>query len=202
MPPELQSDLDDILKKVLSLVQACVDVLSSNSWLEPALATMELAQMIVQAMWTTDSVLKQLPHITTDALKRAASHKVEGIFDLADLDDDVRNEVLGMSDAQLKDVVLFSNRYPNIDLNFEVEDADQIESGENVTLKVALRRDDDDQTQSGPVIAPFFPTRKDEGWWIVVGEPAENKFVDKYKLILMIFNINQARVDQATYAPS
>ena len=32
----------------MRLVQACVDVLSSNGWLSPALAAMELAQMVRQ----------------------------------------------------------------------------------------------------------------------------------------------------------
>jgi len=184
LPSELQSDLDEILKKVLQLVQACVDVLSSNSWLEPALASMELSQMIVQAMWATDSVLKQLPHITSDALKRAAGHKVEGIFDLTDAEDDVRNEILAMLESQLADVARFCNRYPNIDLNFEVEDSDNIRSNQAVTVKVALRRDDDDETQVGPVIAPFFPIRKDEGWWVVVGEPSTNKLLALKRVML------------------
>jgi hypothetical protein len=39
-------------------------VLSSNGWLAPAIAAMELSQMITQAMWNKDSYLKQLPHFT------------------------------------------------------------------------------------------------------------------------------------------
>ena len=34
--------------QAMRLVQACVDVLSSNGWLSPALAAMELAQMVCQ----------------------------------------------------------------------------------------------------------------------------------------------------------
>lgn len=30
----------------MRLIQACVDVVSSNGWLSPALAAMELAQMV------------------------------------------------------------------------------------------------------------------------------------------------------------
>jgi pre-mRNA-splicing helicase BRR2 len=34
-----------------------VDVISSHGYLKPALLTMELSQMIVQAMWVTQSPL-------------------------------------------------------------------------------------------------------------------------------------------------
>ena len=56
--------------QAIRLIQACVDVLSSNGWLSPALAAMELARMVTQAMWGKDSYLKQLPHFTADTVKR------------------------------------------------------------------------------------------------------------------------------------
>ena len=56
--------------QAIRLIQACVDVLSSNGWLSPALAAMELAQMVTQAMWAKDSYLKQLPHFGADIIKR------------------------------------------------------------------------------------------------------------------------------------
>jgi len=67
---ELQGDTETILGKAIRLIQACVDVLSSNGWLSPAVAAMELAQMVTQAMWSKDSYLKQLPHFTPDIIKR------------------------------------------------------------------------------------------------------------------------------------
>uniref|UniRef100_A0AAR2JSR6 Activating signal cointegrator 1 complex subunit 3 n=1 Tax=Pygocentrus nattereri TaxID=42514 RepID=A0AAR2JSR6_PYGNA len=67
---ELQSDTEEILSKAVRLIQACVDVLSSNGWLSPALAAMELAQMVTQAMWSKDSYLKQLPYFTSEHIKR------------------------------------------------------------------------------------------------------------------------------------
>lgn len=67
---ELQGDTEVVLAKAIRLIQACVDVLSSNGWLSPAVAAMELAQMVTQAMWSKDSYLKQLPHFNNEIIKR------------------------------------------------------------------------------------------------------------------------------------
>jgi len=65
LPPDLALDQSQILGKVLNLLSACVDVMSSNAWLN-ALGAMDLSQMCVQAMWETDSPLKQIPHFEPD----------------------------------------------------------------------------------------------------------------------------------------
>ena len=49
LPADLASDQALILEKVLNLLSACVDVMSSNGWLN-ALGAMDLSQMCVQAM--------------------------------------------------------------------------------------------------------------------------------------------------------
>ena len=62
-----------------------MDVLSSNGWLSQALAAMELAQMVTQAMWKRDSYLKQLPHFTPEIIKRCldtVSGRAELIYEL------------------------------------------------------------------------------------------------------------------------
>ena len=46
LPVDLRNDLDLVLSDALRLLQALVDVISSNGWLKPALAVMELSQMI------------------------------------------------------------------------------------------------------------------------------------------------------------
>jgi pre-mRNA-splicing helicase BRR2 len=65
LPPDLAADQALVLEKVLNLLSACVDVMSSNAWLN-ALGAMDLSQMCVQAMWETDSPLKQIPHFEPD----------------------------------------------------------------------------------------------------------------------------------------
>ncbi|KAI8147636.1 Sec63 Brl domain-containing protein [Fennellomyces sp. T-0311] len=172
LTPDLQSDQSLILGRVIPLLQACVDVISSNGWLSPALAAMELAQMCVQAMWDRDSPLKQVPYFTSDVIKRCEKAEVESVFDIMELEDDVRNDVLRMGKRELREVANFVNRYPNVEVGFDVADADSVTAGGVVNVKVQLERehDDEDQQELGPVVAPYFPSKKDEGWWIVIGD--------------------------------
>ena len=54
-------------------------MLSSNGWLSPALAAMELAQMVTQGMWSKDSYLKQLPHFTPELIAKCGEKGVETV---------------------------------------------------------------------------------------------------------------------------
>ncbi|KAI8793415.1 U5 small nuclear ribonucleoprotein 200 kDa helicase [Biomphalaria glabrata] len=178
---ELQSDTEDILNKAIRLIQACVDVLSSNGWLSPALAAMELAQMVTQAMWSKDSSLKQLPHFTADIIKRCQEKNLESIFDIMEMEDKDRSELLQLSESEMADVARFCNRYPNIELTYEVQDKDSIRSGSNINVTVTLEREDE---ITGPVIAPFFPQKREEGWWVVIGDPKNNSLLSIKRLTL------------------
>merc|ERR1712156_402959 len=133
---ELQQDTETILGKAIRLIQACVDVLSSNGWLSPAIAAMELAQMVTQGMWSKDSYLRQLPHFTKDLIDASIERGVESIFDIMELEDEDRNKLLNMTDIQMADVARFCNRYPNIELSYEVLDKDDLASGQTINIKV------------------------------------------------------------------
>ncbi|KAJ3338078.1 DEIH-box ATPase [Gonapodya sp. JEL0774] len=175
LPPDLESDQRSILTKVLNLIQAAVDVISSNSWLSPALSAMELSQMCVQAVWDRDSQLKQIPHFTNEMIEIAKKLEVETVFDILEMDDSKRQELLkGLKPVQTSEIAKFANRYPNISVAFKVEPK-QVEAGEQAVVLVTLEREADEEdeekpTDVGPVIAPFFPMKKDEGWWLVLGE--------------------------------
>lgn len=79
--------------------------------------------MMTQAMWSKDSFLKQLPHFTSDVIKRCTekvggnergeregglllsyhcSQSVESVFDIMDMEDEDRNSLLKFSDAQMQ----------------------------------------------------------------------------------------------------
>jgi pre-mRNA-splicing helicase BRR2 len=182
---DLRVDQKAILKEAPKLVQAIVDVISSNGWLKPALAAMELSQMIVQGLWNKANVLKQIPHFTDDIIKRCRAYNreepIESVFDILTLDDDVRNELLRLPDEKMADVAVFCNNYPNIEVSYEVQGEDDITTGDPVQIVVQLEREIDEEemteeelTDLGTVSAPLYPYDKKEGWWIVVGDTSSN----------------------------
>ncbi|KAK5965871.1 U5 small nuclear ribonucleoprotein helicase [Trichostrongylus colubriformis] len=171
---ELSKDTDMVVLKAIRLVQACVDVLSSNGWLSPAIHAMELSQMLTQAMYSNESYLKQLPHCNAGLLERAKQKKVESVFELLELDDDVRRDILRMEDVQLADVAKFCNNYPSIEVEHELEN-DTVTVGDTLLVNVSMERENHINGLAPPVVAPLFPQkRKEEGWWLVVGDPAAN----------------------------
>jgi pre-mRNA-splicing helicase BRR2 len=70
LPIDLAKDQEMLLSRVLSLLSAMVDILSSDGHLN-AMNAMEMSQMVVQAMWDRDSPLKQIPHFAPDVVKVA-----------------------------------------------------------------------------------------------------------------------------------
>lgn len=51
---------------------------------------------------------------------------MESIFDIMEMEDEDRTGLLQLSDVQMADVARFCNRYPNIELSYEVVDKDDI----------------------------------------------------------------------------
>jgi len=175
---QLTSDLADdqkyVVETAVRLLQAIVDVISSNGWLTPALQAMELSQMVIQGVWDSDPILKQLPHVSEDTLKRLADAKVETIFDLMELDDAKRRELLSMNNRQLADVARVSNMYPNVEVAYAVQNESEIVAASSVLLEVDLKRELDEEVPAVTVHAPLYPKMKIEGWWLVLGDVAAN----------------------------
>ncbi|KAG2280567.1 hypothetical protein Bca52824_051787 [Brassica carinata] len=173
----LEMDQREVLLSATRLLQAMVDVISSNGWLNLALLAMEASQMVTQGMWERDSMLLQLPHFTKDLAKRCQENNIETVFDLVEMEDEERQELLKMKDTELLDIARFCNRFPNIDLTYEVVGSEDVTAGKEVTLQVMLERDMEGRTEVGAVDAPRYPKTKEEGWWLVVGDTKTNQLV-------------------------
>jgi len=172
---DLTLDQSKVVMDAVRLLQAMVDVISSSGWLAPALATMELTQMVTQALWDKDSPLMQIPHMTRELAQKCTGQGIEGVVDLIEMEDDARQELLAMTDTKLEDVADWCNRYPDIDFKFEIQDPEEITTGDNIVVVVDLDRDIEGDLR--PVDAPYFPKSKDEAWWIVIGEPKKGTLI-------------------------
>ena len=93
----------------------------------------------------------------------------------------MRDQLLQLTDSEMADVARFCNLYPNIELEFTVQNKDKLSSGAPVKVEVKLDREDE---VTGPVIAPFFPTKREEGWWVIIGDPKSNSLLSIKRLTL------------------
>ncbi|POR31841.1 Uncharacterized protein TPAR_07932 [Tolypocladium paradoxum] len=195
LPIDLAKDQELLLSRVLSLLSAMVDILSSDGHLN-AMNAMEMSQMVVQAMWDRDSPLKQIPHFAPEVVKVANEFGIKDIFDFMegmnpDDNPQYKNLVksLGLSQSQLAQAATFTNdRYPDLELEHEVLDEDEIRAGEPAYLNIKIARnvDDVDEEYDSTVHAPFYPAKKMENWWLVVGD-------DKTRNLLAIKRVTIGR---------
>lgn len=178
LPIDLAKDQEVIVSRILSLLSSCVDILSSDGHLN-AMNAMEMSQMVVQGMWDRDSPLKQIPHFTPEVVKVANEFKIKDIFDFMDKMNPEENKKygelvkrLGLSQNQLAQAANFTNtKYPDVSLEFEVEDKEEIRAGEPAYLNISIEREVDEDEEFDPTVhAPFYPVKKLENWWLVVGE--------------------------------
>jgi len=177
LPPDLVADQALVLEKVMNLLSACVDVMSSNAWLS-ALGAMDLSQMCVQAVWDRDSPLRQVPHFEPDVIKRCNDASINSVYDIMEMEDAQRNELLQMDSRQMQDVAAFVNSYPTLDVTHDFVKGEYT-SSTPIALQVSLSRDADEEEDEGDVsvVAPYFPGKKMTNWWVVVGEQSTRQLL-------------------------
>jgi len=145
---------------------------------------MELAQMIVQAMWPHDSIFRQLPYFGEEIINRLKKEKVERIEELLELPDEKRNSILQLNDQQMSQVAIVCNKYPDLDVDFEVQDADNLRTNESISIVVQLQKNEgedengeEEDEEKMFVHAPFYPKALLEGWWVIVGDLENNSLL-------------------------
>ncbi|KAL3892916.1 MAG: hypothetical protein SGPRY_014659 [Prymnesium sp.] len=80
--------------------------------------------------------------------------------------------------------------------HLQVEDADEIASGDSVSVVVQLQREGE-EAKVPTVFAPHFPKDKEEGWWLVVGDPKSNSLLCIKRITL----VSKAKVKLEFNAP-
>lgn len=167
LPQDLVSDQKFVLERVLNLLYGAIDIMSTEGYLSAVIA-MDLSQMIVQAVWDTDNPLKQVPFFDDDILKRCAKLNVETVYDIMSLEDEERDQTLNLGPKEMNKVAEFVNSYPNIDVLYELDLSEPVVVNEDKLITINIKRDEEMDDLS--VVAPFYPGKKSESWWVAIGE--------------------------------
>jgi pre-mRNA-splicing helicase BRR2 len=117
----------------------------------------------------------------------AAEEDIESVFDVMSLEDDRRDELLQLPENKMAAVAQFCNQYPNIELQCDVQDADNLQAGKTVNVLIQLEREEDED-EAPPAQytahAPRYPKTKNEGWWLVIGDPKTNNLLSIKRLTM------------------
>ena len=76
-------------------------------------------------------------------MDKCVAAEIESVFDIMELEDAERNKLLSFNQDEMADIARFCNRYPNIELQYEVLDKDNLRSGRTVNVSVNLEREDE-----------------------------------------------------------
>lgn len=108
------------------------------------------------------------------------------------MEDDVRAKLLPIPEKEMLRLAQICNRYPFVQVEWEFQDVSsksvEFEAGDTINLVVTVTRDDDDEEESepdpealavfnSPVNAQFYPTKKFEEWWVIIGHQASGKLL-------------------------
>lgn len=169
----LREDQKTIVVKSLTLLHSIVALATAREWLKPALAAMEFSQMLSQAIWDGDTQeLFQLPHMTDEICRQFSSSGVGNLNDLLNLEDAEREPLFGVfSESQSSDIAHVCNSYPDIELSVKLSSSN-VASEETLTAHVTL---DCEEFESGAVLTPYYPGKRKQAWWLVIGDVATNK---------------------------
>lgn len=124
--PLVRNDLTDILRFVMSLLFAMVDISSSYGWINTCLRIMELSQMFVQAVSSPvhDKLLQLSKRIDKNMVKVFKESGVSDVYDLINLDDDERDDLLArrlsLNEGEISQIAQVCNNFPILETEFSV----------------------------------------------------------------------------------
>lgn len=94
------------------------------------------------------------------------------------MDEEARNQLLKLKKAEMARVANVCNRFPEIDLDVEAPEANEISLDEGAaSFNITLQREGFEEGEEvGPPISYAYPRENaKENWWIVAGDPQKNK---------------------------
>ncbi|KAK9868384.1 hypothetical protein WJX84_004044 [Apatococcus fuscideae] len=181
------TDTKGALDNSVRLLQAITDLAADAGWLETALSTMLLIQSLMQGIWWDDPPMKMLPHMTDETAEELVS---EGLRTLHQLRSAAASQPAAMKtklsqllggSKQASECLQVCERLPVMDIHWNAptqastagRDGDDgaVEEAETWDVEIHIRRQGRRRGTAASVYAPRFPKVKEEGWWLVLGDP-------------------------------
>lgn len=117
---KLQQDQQYIVEKSMYLLQGLLQVAIVKQWLGVASRLMDLQPHLLQATYPGEAPVKQLPHITTQLLRRynrSNKKHIRSVQQLLALPEDERKAFLRpLNDQEYLDVIDVANRIPKLNV--------------------------------------------------------------------------------------
>lgn len=124
------------------------------------------------------------------------------------MEDEDREKIVPFTEQQMLKVASVCNRYPNFELII-----DQIEvlceQGSSTEVPLTIKRDIDEadfeskeeylqelKSVSRPVDASLYPSKKDEIWWVLIGDKTEDRVLS-IKKINNVYNLAEINTSVA-----
>lgn len=197
LSPALQVDLKRMLELAPRLLEELMKMAiiprtsQGHGWLRPAIGVVELSQSVIQAVplsarkatgGSSEGIAPflQLPHFSEAIVKKIARKKVRTLQDLRDLTIDERAELLGnvagLSPSEAQDIEIVLDMMPSITLEItcETEGEEGIQEGDIVTMHAWVTLNRKNGLVGALPHAPFFPSHKEENFWLLLADSASN----------------------------
>ncbi|KAI6103323.1 Sec63 Brl domain-containing protein [Pisolithus croceorrhizus] len=157
------------------LLSACMDVRSSNAW---------LGAKCVYRHWCRKRPppLKQIPHfdsevfnchtypLVTNCCEEAG---VEPAYEIMEMEDDKCNALLQINVWQMRDVAMSVSSNLTLDVSYElIKDEYTADVPISTGVSLAQGTSEGDPNHDQTIVVPFYPLKKMENWWLVVGQPS------------------------------
>ena len=200
-----------MLSVAVQLCKALVDVAAQSMQgndgvgsLHTTLVCCELSQLLIQGMLPRDSLLYQIPYLTTSIIDQCAkvtitddegnASAVDSVLDILDMEDDVRESCLASVLPHMSEIASFCNGYPSMSLKYDIKHPKgqtSISAGDTFSLTVHAERDQDEDSDeeeeeeeaevgdnaNTPPVLSRFPVPHQEEWWLIIGDVKNDKLM-------------------------
>ncbi|CAI5948102.1 unnamed protein product [Closterium sp. NIES-64] len=179
---DYETDLKSVLDQTMRVLQAMIDTAATAGQLQPALLTMRLTQMVIQAVWCDlGSPIAMLPHVTSSLEDALTAARLASLSALLSASPHHLRQLLSshLSPAARADLIQALGMLPRVSMSVRVLSTGTADGEKTpaksaaaataaVVVEVSLRRARPHQPHSLRAYTPFFPKVKEEGWWVVV----------------------------------